>query len=246
MGINEDRIGEISYNNQGLKMEIIEYHNHKNVKIRFEDGEEAIVQYGHFKRGSVKSKKNKNIFGVGNSNGVDEQVFKLPSYDCWYRMMRRCYDEKLHKRQPKYIGCKVDEVWHDFINFKKWYDENYYEINEDRTELDKDILNKGNNTYSPDNCIFVPKFINTMFTKANNRRGDLPIGVSRKNGKYCSYIRINNKLNHLGMYSDPLEAFEVYKKTKEGHIKQVADKYKDQIPQKLYDAMYNYKVEITD
>ena len=29
-------------------------------------------------------------------------------------------------------------------------------------------------------------------------------------------------------------------------IKEVADKYKPYIPQKLYDAMYNYKVEITD
>ena len=29
-------------------------------------------------------------------------------------------------------------------------------------------------------------------------------------------------------------------------IKEMADKYKDQIPQKVYDAMYNYQVDITD
>ena len=29
-------------------------------------------------------------------------------------------------------------------------------------------------------------------------------------------------------------------------FKEMADKYKDQIPQKVYDAMYNYQVNITD
>ena len=37
-----------------------------------------------------------------------------------------------------------------------------------------------------------------------------------------------------------------YKQFKEKYIKEVADYYKEQIPQKLYDAMYNYQVEITD
>ena len=44
----------------------------------------------------------------------------------------------------------------------------------------------------------------------------------------------------------PEEAFRAYKQFKEDYIKQVADEYKDKIPQKLYDAMYNYKVDITD
>ena len=33
---------------------------------------------------------------------------------------------------------------------------------------------------------------------------------------------------------------------KEKYIKEVADEYKDKIPQKLYEALYAYKVEITD
>ena len=41
----------------------------------------------------------------------------------------------------------------------------------------------------------------------------------------------------------------MYKKAKEQYIKQVADEYKaeyPEFPQKLYDAMYAYEVEITD
>lgn len=36
------------------------------------------------------------------------------------------------------------------------------------------------------------------------------------------------------------------KHTKEKHIKKIANKFKNNIPKKLYDALYNYEVEITD
>ena len=51
---------------------------------------------------------------------------------------------------------------------------------------------------------------------------------------------------NLGRFNTPEEAFYTYKEAKEKEIKRVADLYKDRIPQKLYDAMYNYEVEITD
>ena len=38
----------------------------------------------------------------------------------------------------------------------------------------------------------------------------------------------------------------MYKQFKENYIKQVADEYKDLIPEKLYNAMYEYEVEIED
>ena len=41
----------------------------------------------------------------------------------------------------------------------------------------------------------------------------------------------------------------MYKKFKESYIKQVADDYANKypnFPDKLYNAMYNYEVEITD
>lgn len=51
---------------------------------------------------------------------------------------------------------------------------------------------------------------------------------------------------YLGTYDTPEEAFMVYKTAKENHIKEMADKYKDLIPKKLYDAMYEYEVEWED
>jgi hypothetical protein len=49
------------------------------------------------------------------------------------------------------------------------------------------------------------------------------------------------------LYDTPHDAFYLgYKPFKENYIKQKADEYKDQIPIKLYDALYRYEVEITD
>ena len=57
---------------------------------------------------------------------------------------------------------------------------------------------------------------------------------------------MNKKQNFLGHYNTPEEAFQAYKQFKENYIKQVADEYKELIPEKLYNAMYEYEVEIED
>ena len=44
----------------------------------------------------------------------------------------------------------------------------------------------------------------------------------------------------------PFQAFTCYKQFKENYIKQVADEYKDLIPQEVYEALYKYEVEIND
>jgi hypothetical protein len=50
-----------------------------------------------------------------------------------------------------------------------------------------------------------------------------------------------------GSFNTPEDAFYLgYKPFKENIIKQKAEEYKDVIPSKLYDAMYNWVVEITD
>ena len=119
-------------------------------------------------------------------------------------------------------------------------------------DLDKDILMKGNKIYSPDTCVFVPKNINTLFTKSNKSRGKYPIGVYFNKDRNKFQVNCNTFYNgktqqkYLGLYNTIEDAFNAYKQSKEANIKQVADYYKENIPDNLYEAMYNYKVEITD
>ena len=42
------------------------------------------------------------------------------------------------------------------------------------------------------------------------------------------------------------QAFNVYKKAKEKYIKEVADKWKDHIDIRVYEALMNYEVSIYD
>ena len=123
-----------------------------------------------------------------------------------------------------------------------------YECNGEKMHIDKDILEKGNKIYDRSHMIFVPERINTLFIKCDASRGDLPIGCSLHQGKIRVSCSTLEGQKYLGLFplNKPFQAFYTYKIFKEKYIKQIADEYKDKIPQKLYDAMYKYKVEIND
>ncbi|OMH22071.1 hypothetical protein AC231_05460 [Clostridium pasteurianum] len=183
-----------------------------------------------------------------NEVNYDDRLEKK-AYHTWYNMLTRCYNEKWQEKYPTYKGCIVCEEWHNYQVFSKWFYKNYYEIEGHRMDLDKDILIKGNKIYSPETSIFVPHCINALFIKKDANRGQLPIGVNvAPSGKYyslCSNIH-NKKPIRIGLYDNIEEAFYAYKHYKENLIKQIADEYKDEIPKRLYDALYKYEVEITD
>lgn len=136
-----------------------------------------------------------------------------------------------------------NEEWKLFSEFRKWFDNHYIE----GWSLDKDILVKGNKVYGPKTCCFVPNEINTFFTKRQNDRGKFVIGVvNKRNNKYISSISINGHIKHLGCFETEEEAFDAYKEAKEGQAKKLADKYKTQLDPRVYEALYNYNVAITD
>lgn len=54
------------------------------------------------------------------------------------------------------------------------------------------------------------------------------------------------KIIHIGYFNDSISAFMAYKEYKEQIINKVADEYKLLIPEYLYKAMLNYKIEIED
>ena len=102
------------------------------------------------------------VYGVGYWGMPDVDV-KDNTYIRWYNMIGRCYSEQYQKRQARYVDCSVAEEWHNFSNYKKWIEENSYTVDDEPMEVDKDILHKGNRVYSPENCIFAPKCINSLF-----------------------------------------------------------------------------------
>ena len=165
-------------------------------------------------------------------------------------MLERCYDPYRLNKYPTYIDCYVCDEWLCFQNFAEWFYQNYYEIENERMHLDKDILVKGNKIYSPETCVFVPNRINTLFVKQQRKRGEYPIGVSphKRADVLQASCNISEKQEYLGRFSlnKPFQAFTCYKNYKENYIKKVADEYKNLIPSELYEALYKWEVEIND
>lgn len=184
-------------------------------------------------------------YGVGIID-YEHNATELKSFSVWCNILQRCYDNNLATRYPTYQNCKVCDEWLLLSNFDKWYNENYVE----GYDLDKDILSgKDNKIYSPETCCFVPREINSLLTRRNSKRGIYPIGVSRKTkGKYSSTLQKDGKSYHIGCFDSIEDAFIAYKRAKESHIKKVATKYfkEGKISEKVYNALMNYTVEITD
>jgi len=250
------RIGEVNLDNFGRKITIIEYTDCFNIKIRFEDGNITNATYSNFVKGKVRNYFDKTVYGIGYLGKGDYIACikrkATKQYNAWHNMLKRCYSENFQKNYPTYKGCTVCEEWHNFQVFAKWFDDNYYELEGYVVEIDKDILVKGNKIYSPETCVFTPHFINSLFIKSDASRGTYPIGVTSDirthNNKYLAQCCKGDKIisHYVGNYNTPELAFNAYKNYKEQLIKDIADKYKDKIPQKLYDAMYAYEIEITD
>ena len=247
-----NRLGEEKYNNFGSKMIISKYNNALDIDVYFPEYNWIAKnkKYSAFKNGKIKCVYESRTFGVGYTGEgkykTSENGKLTKCYEVWQNMLERCYDNKYKEKHLTYEHCEVCKEWYNFQNFAKWHENNYYTVRDEVMCLDKDILFKGNKIYSPETCMIVPQTINTLFIKCDKLRGNLPIGVSIKRNKYRATLCVNGKQINLGSYNTPQEAFQAYKKFKENYIKQVADEYKEYIPKKLYEAMYNYEVEIGD
>ena len=184
------------------------------------------------------------LLAVGGRNDLVMGEYDPKSYNHWMSMLERCYGGRV---QGAYKDCSVCEEWMVFSGFNKWFNEQQYKCQEEY-HLDKDILIKGNKVYSPETCCLVPPEINVSLTRRPKNNRDLPIGVyhSKNNKRFFAVIDVNRKQVRLGTFDTIEEAFLAYKKARESQIKTLADKYKDLIDPHVYEALYNYKIEITD
>lgn len=232
------------------KIEVLEYHKASKVLIKFlETGNETYCHSSSIRDGNIKDRFSPTVCGVGiigdeisRRNGVIDRC-----YEIWSGMLDRCFNEKIKQKYPTYKNCSMYDDWRYLSKFKEWY---LHQAGHDQIGwcLDKDILVKGNKVYSPETCCFVPHQINCVVVPQKSSRGDNPIGVSfkKENKKFCASLAVNGYPQHLGYYDNNEQAWSAYKVAKEAYIKDLAEKYKSNIDPRVYDALNNWKVEITD
>ncbi len=164
------------------------------------------------------------VFGVG-INDADYTVSKIvsgkialcPAYVTWNSMLRRAYSPVYHAKYPAYVGVTVCAEWHRFMAFKRWYDDNHV----DGFQLDKDILS-GTGEYSPDNCIFVPGWLNKFLTDSKGSRGEYPIGVyfDKSSGKFRAKCNnpLTRKIESIGRFDSVEKAHSAWRQRKLEHL----------------------------
>lgn len=264
MSKKEERLYLEKINRYGSLMKITDYKDANHMIVTFPDYNYSMNGTWHsFNAGTIKSPYCKTVFGIGY---IGEGKYKTADsngkhtlyYSRWQAMLNRCYYDKNkeYNINKTYEECFVEDYLLNFQNFCEWLDVQLENCPFDEWYIDKDILEKGNKIYDRKHMILVDKRLNNLFTKSDKARGDYPIGVSPHKRDdilevWCNtYENGKKKSNYLGRFplNQSYEAFLCYKQFKENYIKQVADEYyfKSLIPYKLYFAMYNYQVEITD
>lgn len=182
-------------------------------------------------------------FGI---NDLQDNRKESKEFSIWHGVIARCCSKKTKASDPAYKECFASEKFKRYSDFKLWC-QNQIGFGFDDWQLDKDLIQKGNKEYHPDKCVFVPREINAFLRTRKKCRGLYPIGVTRvKNGNYITQLKVNNKSVFIGKFPTPELAFQAYKVAKEQAIKDMANKWKDQIDPRAYTALMNYQVEITD
>ena len=248
----KDCVGEILKSKNFGDFKIVKYNNSRNVDIQFiNTGFETSSQLEHIKNGNVKDPYVASVHGVGIAGAkypITVNGVKTKEYMLWCSMLERCYNATYQKQRPTYEGCEVSDNFKSYEYFYEWC-HNQIGFDNEGWHLDKDLLVKGNKVYSEDSCIFIPKEINLLLTKSTASRGEHLIGVywSKTNKAFRARVNKNKGASeHLGYFKTELEAFNAYKEAKEAFIKEQANKWKGEIDGRAYEALMNYKVEITD
>ena len=187
---------------------------------------------------------NKLVYGVGvndlgyrtqvyeyvTENGgkrIRKSVFRCKYYVVWTSMLERCYSKKYLESRPSYSGTSVCNEWLYASEFKKWMEQQDWK----GKCLDKDIIVPRSKLYSPETCAFVLATTNSFVIASDAIRGDYPIGVHllKSTSKYCAYCSniFSGKQEHLGYFSTPEEAHEVWRKRKHELAQLVAARESD-------------------
>ena len=248
----KDCVGKVCKSLNSGDFKIVKYNDWLNVEIQFvKTGYETVARLEHIRNGRVKDLHSPSVYGVGivgTKCPVTINGTLTKEYTLWQSMLRRCYSDTCKNKRPTYEGCQVSENFKSYEYFYEWCQSQVGFGNED-WHLDKDLLTKGNKVYSENTCVFIPSEINTVLVKSDKIRGEYPIGVHWSNTSKAFIARVSKnkgKREYLGLFNTEIEAFNAYKEAKEVFVKEQANKWKDKIDERAYEALMNYEVNIDD
>jgi len=235
----KNRIGQTNlHKKSGQLMTIIGYQDSLNISVQFEDGTVLHhVSYQSFKRGSTR-KPGLQYYGVPGAIGPKWGEGKTKAGRTWTNIMNKCFGPL--SKKPAYRGCIICDEWKNHDNFKKWFDKNYYVVDGEKMDLDKDILEPycGVKLYSPETCLFVPSRINS--TVRAGKKGK-ETGIIEYPNSFTAYIRNDGERINLGNFPTKEEALAVYKAAKETMVHNLVELYGNKLPEEVRQALLRWE-----
>ncbi len=136
--------------------------------------------------------------GINKTHGLKSNKF----YQTWVGMLQRCNNPN-HKAYKDYggRGITVCEEWLDVRNFVAWCEDTYIEgMTLDRIDNDKG--------YSPDNCRWTTRTIQSINQRVgkNNKSGYVGVSWRKNRNKWTVRIRTEIRYECLGHFDDLMEA----------------------------------------
>jgi len=175
---------------------------------------------------------NIGINDVRNSNST-------VAYGVWNDLVARCCDAKYKQKYRCYKDCTICKEWLTFSVFKDWFDKHYV----DGWQLDKDMLVKGNQIYSPETCCFLPRELNNIYKRTLSGRTLPQCCRLTDSGKYSVVVRTQKKRIHLGTFNSIEDAFMAYKAKKEEIVRDTARRYESQLEERVLNALLNFEID---
>ena len=159
----------------------------------------------------------------------------------YFNVKARC-GTTYQKDNPRYYGTYMCRLWlEDKKAFYKWFDDNYYVVDGEQMDIDKDILQYGNKQYHPDLCLIVPHIVNIFYENIEVGKTSITQNVLTK--KYTVKVYDNGQwicANSIDTYN---HALDKYCEIKQGILVSKAKALKDKIPEKVYMALMNTDIK---
>lgn len=171
---------------------------------------------------------------------VDGKVTVLwidPIYTLWSNMLARGYSSVWKNKHPSYRDTKVCDDWFLFSTFESWVIKNGPK-DLSGYDLDKDLLSCGLEFYSPETCVFLPRWL--------NRSLSLTGGVSERGGRFVTQVQDGERRSYkrFNTFSD---AHIFWQNGKLRFFKNLALRYSKEefFDQRVFDALNKIVDKIT-
>lgn len=230
--------------NKAIGIEYIsDYHRYSLGKAVFECKEHGryisiphlvIKRNGNGCPSCTELSRRKPVCGVGNNDvlGYDRKDYYL-----WYNVVRR---GTVPLKNYDKVKCHKD--WLTFSNFLKDLPliDNFIMREKQGWELDKDLLSDDNKIYSKDTTCFLPREINASIAIGEDEYNITGVMFDKEINKFFAYVVLDGKRRRFGSFTTIKDAHNKYVELKRGEVLRLAEKYKSNLTDRVYDALKSW------